>query len=78
MTIIARDEAGLTDEELAGVVAGRRKPHADEQGATAAFEELYDRYASRLLAYLSARRSLGDVEDLHQAVWMRVWDRIKK
>jgi RNA polymerase sigma factor (sigma-70 family) len=76
MTTIARDTASPTDEDLAGLVAGRRQPRADSQRAAAAFDELYERYAGRLIAYLSARRLPGDLEDLHQAVWVRVWDRL--
>jgi len=41
--------------------------------ARQACEELYARHARRLLAFLAARVSRSDLEDVHQAVWERVW-----
>jgi DNA-directed RNA polymerase specialized sigma24 family protein len=41
-----------------------------------AFEELYRRHASRLLAFLAARVKRSDLDEVHQDVWLRVWERL--
>jgi RNA polymerase sigma-70 factor (ECF subfamily) len=61
------------DLELALIVASRRQPRGSSQRARQACEQLYARHARRLLAFLSTRVSRDDVEDVHQAVWERVW-----
>jgi RNA polymerase sigma-70 factor (ECF subfamily) len=44
----------------------------DAAVAAAAFEELYDRHAKRLLAFLMSRLLPDEAEDVHQDVWQRV------
>ncbi len=57
-----------TDEELASRVR-RSRLEADQ-----AFGMLHERHALRLLAFLRGRvERAGDVDDIHQEVWMRVW-----
>jgi RNA polymerase sigma-70 factor, ECF subfamily len=65
-----------SDEELAAIVALRQEPQGDWQAARQACEQLYLRHARRLLAFLSARVNRSDLEDIHQAVWERVWQRV--
>lgn len=50
-----------TDEDLAG------------RATREALETLYERHAPALLAFLAARSSAADAEDLHHDLWLRVW-----
>ncbi|MFN4260704.1 MAG: RNA polymerase sigma factor [Gemmataceae bacterium] len=43
--------------------------------AQAACQELYHRYARRLLAFLAAQAPSAVLEDLHHAVWVKVWEK---
>lgn len=64
------------DEHLAKCVQLRGLSAAAEAQAQDALVQLYDRHAPRLLVYLAARVHRDDVEDIHQAVWQRVWERL--
>ncbi len=59
-----------TDEALAGVVARRGQPGGSMASAGSAFDGLYRRHAPLLLA----RVARSDADDLHQVVWLRVWE----
>ena len=65
----------VTDESLAEVVARRDRPGGSMASARTAFERLYDRHASLLLAFLRARAGI-EADDLHQLVWLRVWEHL--
>jgi len=62
-----------TDEQLAEIVASRGSSAEAMYAAHAALMELYRRHARRLLAFLGARVTRGDLDDMHQEVWLRVW-----
>lgn len=62
-----------TDEELAERIARRQDSDRAWGLAQEACGELYARHARRLLAFLAARIGRSDLEDVHQAVWQRVW-----
>ncbi len=64
------------DERLAQCVGRRRVSKGDELQARDALGQLYDRHAPGLLTFLAARVRRDDVEDIHQAVWQRVWERL--
>jgi hypothetical protein len=72
----ADDLANLTDEQLADLIAHRNDSAQAMQRAHQAFEYLYQRYAPRLRAYLAPRIRFSnlDLDDLHQQVWVRIWD----
>ena len=57
-----------SDDELAAVVRAKG-PTARE-----CYETLYARHAPLLLAFLRARMG-RDADDVHQEVWVRVWER---
>jgi RNA polymerase sigma factor (sigma-70 family) len=63
-----------TDEQLATIISAR-----DESSpalllpAHDACRELYQRHARPLLAFLASRVRRGDLDDVHQAVWERIW-----
>ena len=57
-----------TDEQLAAAFQTALRQ------ADAAFWQLHERHAPRLLAFLCGRSGpSGDAEDVHQEVWLRVW-----
>jgi RNA polymerase sigma factor (sigma-70 family) len=66
----------LTDEQLAALVARRDWSASDWREAQDACAQLYGRHARPLLAYLAARVRRGDLEDVHQVIWERVWQRL--
>jgi RNA polymerase sigma factor (sigma-70 family) len=70
------DPANLTDEQLAELIAHRNDSAQAMQRAHQAFEHLYQRYAPRLRAFLASfsRSSKLDLDDLHQNVWVRIWN----
>jgi RNA polymerase sigma factor (sigma-70 family) len=61
----------LTDEQLALTAAERDS--ADEGRARSAFESLYGRHARLLIAFLASRVARSEIEDVHQVVWLKVW-----
>jgi RNA polymerase sigma factor (sigma-70 family) len=72
----ATSDIEFDDERLAKVVAERNQPQADWRAAQQACEQLYMRHARKLLAFLAARVSRSDLEDIHQGVWEKVWQRL--
>src|SRR5262245_24161416 len=73
---VASDSTGSTDEQLTGLIVCRDSSDETWQVARNACEELYVRHARRLLAFLSARVHGSDLEDIHQGIWERVWERL--
>jgi RNA polymerase sigma factor (sigma-70 family) len=65
-----------TDEQLAETVAQRDQSEDAWQQARAACGKLYGRHARQLLAFLAGRVRRADLEDVHQAVWERVWQHL--
>lgn len=72
----SRPAEASTDEQLAATIARRLNSEAAMQAARAACERLYDRHARPLAAFLAARAPRGELEDIHQRIWERVWHRI--
>lgn len=72
------DKDSLADEKLAAAVARRERSEQDLDAAQDAFRHLYERHARILLAFLSARVERGDLEDVHQEIWQRVWKQAPK
>jgi RNA polymerase sigma-70 factor (ECF subfamily) len=42
------------------------------------FDELYARHSTRVLAFLSSRVSSSDLDDIHQQIWVKVWNALKR
>jgi len=55
--------------------AADRAP-ASLASAQAAFRELYQLHARQLAAWLSARVGRSDLDDIHQEIWGRVWEKL--
>jgi RNA polymerase sigma-70 factor (ECF subfamily) len=72
------DAAAAADEHLADRVVHQKDSAAALQAARAAFEELYRRHASRLLGFLATRVKRSDLDEVHQEVWLRVWERLPR
>ncbi|MBI1916753.1 MAG: sigma-70 family RNA polymerase sigma factor [Planctomycetes bacterium] len=68
-------EVSHDDEQLANLIARRDRSDQAWEKARAACGRLYSRHAPRLLAFLAGRVNPSDVEDIHQAIWQRVWER---
>lgn len=66
-------ESSVSDEQLAQTIARRDQSAGAWQQARQACGELYVRHARKLLAFLAARVQRSDLEDVHQAIWERVW-----
>jgi RNA polymerase sigma-70 factor (ECF subfamily) len=64
-----------SDEHLAAQLTAQRKQGAARQ-AEAAFQQLYQRHARPLLAFLAARVRRDQLDDVQQTVWLRVWERM--
>ena len=62
-----------SDQRLAELIASRDESETSLREAHVACEQLYRRHANALLGYLTNRTSRCDVEDIHQAIWERVW-----
>ena len=64
------------DDQLAEAIA-RRNDSADAlDDARTACAELYQRHAHRLMVFLASRVLASDLEDVHQAIWERVWKQL--
>src|SRR5262249_46401761 len=63
-----------SDEQLAVCLTPPRKSSA-ARDAEAAFQQLYQRHARPLLAFLAGRVRRDLLDDVHQTVWLRVWER---
>ncbi len=59
-----------TDEELARAVTGR------DAASQQAFQALYQRYRWRLVGLLKSRGVKVGLDDVHQDVWLRVWQHL--
>jgi RNA polymerase sigma-70 factor (ECF subfamily) len=66
--------SALSDEQLAVCLTPARKRGA-ARDAEAAFQQLYQRHARPLLAFLAGRVRRDQLDDVHQTVWLRVWER---
>jgi RNA polymerase sigma-70 factor, ECF subfamily len=66
------------DEHLADCVVHQKDSAAALLAAQAAFEQLYRRHASRLLGFLASRVQRSDLDEVHQDVWLRVWERLPR
>jgi RNA polymerase sigma factor (sigma-70 family) len=66
------------DEALAAAVARREESPPAWKAAQEACQELYQRHARRLLAFLASRVPRAAVEDVHQEVWQRVWQNLPR
>lgn len=64
------------DEQLAEQISARDHSAAEWETAQRVFEELYQRHARRLTAFLATRVRRSDLDDVHQAVWQRVWQHL--
>lgn len=71
-------DLALTDEQLALLVVGQKNSAQALQAAREAFGQLYRRHSTRLLAFLAARLHGGDLEEVHQEVWFRAWERLPR
>ncbi len=69
---------GTYDDRLARTIACRDESPSAMDAARAACAELYQRHARRLIVFLSSRILASDLEDIHQAVWQRVWNQLPK
>jgi RNA polymerase sigma-70 factor (ECF subfamily) len=65
-----------SDEELAERIVLREESEHALRRAQEACRDLYQRYSRPLLTFLSARIRRDELEDVHQAVWERVWRRL--
>lgn len=65
--------SAISDEDLARAVSAR---DGADSPARVAFDELYHRHAPRLLAFLAGRLKRAEVEDVHQAIWLKVWKQL--
>ena len=66
----------LTDEQLAERISVRSESREHWRNAARDFESLYARHSAKMLAFLSSRVKRSDVEDVHQAIWQRVWQHL--
>lgn len=66
----------ISDEELVATCARRDESAHARRLSEAAFRTLYDRHAKRLLAFISGRVSMAALDDVHQIVWMKVWQSV--
>jgi RNA polymerase sigma factor (sigma-70 family) len=62
-----------SDEQLVAVLMGRDQSASALRAAQEACQQLYQRHASKLLAFLAARVPRSSLEDLHQEIWRKVW-----
>jgi RNA polymerase sigma-70 factor (ECF subfamily) len=70
------NQSEWTDERLAEHVAGRDESDRAWRSAQDACELLYRRHARLLSAFLAARVRRDELDDVHQAVWERVWQHL--
>lgn len=70
--------APVSDEDLAERIARRDESPRAAREAREACTLLYERHARRLLAFLATRLPRHELEDVHQELWVRVWDRLPR
>ncbi|WP_422929400.1 RNA polymerase sigma factor [Singulisphaera sp. PoT] len=61
------------DARLAATIALREESRDAMSRARFAYDQLYHRHSSRLLAFLASRVEKHDLDDVHQEVWLRAW-----
>jgi RNA polymerase sigma-70 factor (ECF subfamily) len=66
------------DEHLADQIVHQKDSAEALQAAQSAFDQLYRRHAPRLVGFLSARVKRSDLDEVHQEVWLRVWERLPR
>lgn len=71
-------DAEATDQQLAEKIQRRNESADAMQTATVCFEQLYERHARLLLAFLASRVNRSDLDDVHQSVWQKVWQYLPK
>lgn len=71
----SNDRGSFSDEQLAAGIAATPLGE-DVKKAIESFEELYRRHARMLLAFVAARASSTEVDDVLQAVWLKAWKHI--
>jgi RNA polymerase sigma factor (sigma-70 family) len=76
--VTSPNDLASTDEQLADLVVHQQDSDQARQAAREAFEQLYLRHAGRLLAFLAARLKRSDLDEVHQEVWLRVWERLPR
>jgi len=67
--------ASVPDEELAARLVRPRDSNEAWREAQDACQQLYQRYAHLLLAFLASRVPRSDLADVHHDIWVRVWER---
>lgn len=65
-----------SDEHLAALVTGGNATPCSLEGARMACTQLYIRHSPRLLAFLSRHVPSDERDDVHQAIWSRVWQKL--
>jgi RNA polymerase sigma-70 factor (ECF subfamily) len=65
-----------SDEHLAALVAARNGAPASQESARLACTQLYLRHSPRLMAFLARRVPASERDDLHQAIWSRIWQKL--
>ncbi|MGH7128258.1 MAG: RNA polymerase sigma factor, partial [Planctomycetaceae bacterium] len=66
----------LSDEQLAESISVRHESCERWRLAQECFEELYRRHGRNMSAFLAARVLSSEIEDMHQAVFERVWEHL--
>lgn len=74
--MIAPLTQATSDEHLAALIAARNGTPASLEGAHLACTQLYLRHSPKLQAFLSRHVPAGDRDDLHQAIWSRIWQKL--
>lgn len=67
--------AHLSDDELAAHSVNR-STSAEANQAAESFQELYQRHSRALLAFIAARTARSRRDDIYQAVWLKVWEKL--
>lgn len=75
---VSVSEVEQTDEQLAEFIQRRDESADAMQQAANCFEQLYQRHARLLLAFLASRVNRSDLEDIHQTVWQKIWQNLPK
>jgi RNA polymerase sigma-70 factor (ECF subfamily) len=65
-----------SDEHLAQLIAARNGTRRCLERAHTACTQLYVRHSPGLLAFLARHVPAAERDDLHQAVWSRVWQKL--
>ena len=68
------DKIPLDDVDLANEINARQESREKWDAAVQAFEQLYRRYADRMLLFLSSRLTDDELETTHRRIWEAVWE----